>query len=132
MRVMVLGGTCFLGRYVVERLHERGDEVLVVHRGRSEPAGWVPVRHLHCERHNLADHREQLGAFDAAAVVDTYAMTGADVDAVTPVLPEVPTVVLSSQDVYQAYAGYAPVAARPRFRSTRAPNSVGSAIPTGA
>lgn len=105
MRVMVLGGTCFLGRYVVERLHERGDEVLVIHRGRSEPAGWVPVRHLHCERHNLADHREQLDAFDADAVVDTFAMTGADVDAVTPVLPEVPTVVLSSQDVYQAYAG---------------------------
>lgn len=31
-------------------------------------------------------------------------MTAADVDAVIPVLPDVPTVVLSSQDVYQAHA----------------------------
>ncbi len=32
-------------------------------------------------------------------------MTAGDVTAVLPVLPEVPTVVLSSQDVYQAYTG---------------------------
>jgi nucleoside-diphosphate-sugar epimerase len=37
-------------------------------------------------------------------VVDTFALTAADVDTVAPVLPRVPTVVLSSQDVCQAYA----------------------------
>ena len=39
MRVLVLGGTAFLGRRVVKRLQERGDQILVVHRGRST-TGW--------------------------------------------------------------------------------------------
>lgn len=105
MRVLVLGGTWFLGRRVVERLHERGDEVLVVHRGSSEPASWVPVGHLHTNREHLADHHSAVQAFDPQAVLDTYALTATDADAVLPVLPELPTVVLSSQDVYQAHAG---------------------------
>lgn len=105
MRVLVLGGTRFIGRRIVERLHARGDEVLVVHRGTSEPAGWLPVRHLHTERHRLASHVDQIRAFDPDGIVDTYALTAADVEAVLPVLPAVPTVVLSSQDVYQAVAG---------------------------
>lgn len=105
MRILVLGGTRFIGRRVVERLHARGDQVLVVHRGSSEPAGWVPVQHLHTERQALGAHVEQVRAFDPDAVVDTYALTSDDVDAVLPALPEVPTVVLSSQDVYQAAIG---------------------------
>ncbi len=105
MRTIVLGGTTFIGRRIVERLHERGDDVLVIHRGQHEPASWVPVQHLHADRHSLDDHAGALREFDAEAVVDTYALTADDVTAVLPVLPEVPTVVLSSQDVYQAFAG---------------------------
>jgi len=102
---LVIGGTWFLGRRVVERLHERGDEVLVVHRGRSTPEPWISVRHLLCDRHDLARHADQIRGFDPEAIVDAIALTAADVDAVLPVLPEVPTVVLSSQDVYEAHAG---------------------------
>jgi nucleoside-diphosphate-sugar epimerase len=35
MRVLVRGGTWFLGRQGAERLHERGGGVLVVHRGQA-------------------------------------------------------------------------------------------------
>lgn len=105
MRVIVLGGTWFIGRRVVERLRARGDDVLVVHRGRTEPDGWDGVEHLHTERAALGEHRGGLRAFDAEAVVDTHALTGGDVEAVLPHLPEVPAVVLSSQDVYQAFTG---------------------------
>ncbi|MPZ64864.1 MAG: hypothetical protein GEU83_04895 [Pseudonocardiaceae bacterium] len=104
MRVLVIGGTLFLDRRVVERLHERGDEVLLAHRSRSEPSGWVPMGHLRTDRRDLAQHQQEIREFAPEAVVDTCAMTAADVDAVLPVLPEVPTVVLSSQDVYQAHA----------------------------
>lgn len=101
----MLGGTTFIGRCVVERLHERGDRVLVVHRGHHEPVPWVPVGHLRIARHDLAHHAGDVRGFAPQAVVDTYAMTAADVTSVLDVLPEVPTVVLSSQDVYQAFAG---------------------------
>lgn len=104
MRVLVLGGTLFLGRRVVERLHARGDQVLLVHRGHSEPAGWIPVGHLRADRHDLTRYRDRIRDFAPEAVLDSCALTGAGVDAVLPVLPEVPTVVLSSQDVYQAHA----------------------------
>jgi len=104
-RVLVLGGTWFLGRRIVEKLHRRGDEVLLVHRGRSTPPDWVPVAHLHTDRSRLAAHADTVRNFAADAVVDTCALTGADVDAVLPALPEVPTVVLSSQDVYLAHTG---------------------------
>ncbi|WP_162144859.1 NAD-dependent epimerase/dehydratase family protein [Arthrobacter castelli] len=105
MRVLVLGGTSFIGRRVVERLHERGDQLLVVHRGHHEPQPWVPVEHLRTDRHALADHANTIHAFSADAVIDTCALTEGDVAAVVGVLPDVPTVVLSSQDVYQAYTG---------------------------
>jgi nucleoside-diphosphate-sugar epimerase len=105
VRVLVIGGTRFLGRRVVERLYERGDEVLVVHRGRSVPSPWVPVRRLVSDRRDLARHVDEIRGFDPEAIVDTIALTAADVDAVVPALPEVPTVVLSSQDVYAAYTG---------------------------
>jgi nucleoside-diphosphate-sugar epimerase len=50
MRVLVLGGTRFIGRRITERLVERGGDVLVVHRGSSWPEAWVAVRHLTTER----------------------------------------------------------------------------------
>jgi nucleoside-diphosphate-sugar epimerase len=102
MRVLVLGGTSFIGRRVVELLHERGDEVAIVHRGQTEPTDLVPVRHIHADRLQLDQHAAAVRDFRADAVVDGNAFTAADVDAVTPVLPDVPTVALSSQDVYQA------------------------------
>lgn len=101
----MLGGTTFIGRRVVERLHDRGDEVLVVHRGQHQPEPWVPVDHLLVDRQDLQQHAGEVAEFAPAAVVDTCAMTARDVTAALPVLPEVPTVVLSSQDVYQAYTG---------------------------
>ncbi|MDP4505082.1 NAD-dependent epimerase/dehydratase family protein [Nonomuraea turcica] len=105
MRVLLLGGTWFLGRHVAERLVQRDDAILLAHRGspRSSPA--VPGEHLYGERRDLARHAARIKEFAPDAVVDTCAFTAADVDAVLPVLPEVPTVVLSSQDVYEAYTG---------------------------
>lgn len=104
-RILVLGGTRFVGRRIVEQLVARGDQVLVVHRGVSEPDPWVEVAHLHCDRAQLASHRAAVADFAPDAVVDTYALTAGDVDAILQVLPDVPAVVLSSQDVYQAATG---------------------------
>lgn len=103
MRVVIIGGTRFIGRRITEALVRRGDEVLVVHRGVAEPQDWVPCRHLHVDRRQFGLVADQVRSFAPDAVVDTLAMTRTDADAVLLHLPEVPLVLLSSMDVYRAY-----------------------------
>jgi 2'-hydroxyisoflavone reductase len=52
MRILVIGGTQFVGRHLVEQAVERGHEVGVFHRGGSEPSddGFPSVEHLHGDR----------------------------------------------------------------------------------
>src|SRR5688572_32718981 len=38
-RVLVIGGTLFIGRALVRRLLERGDDVTIMHRGSGTPYG---------------------------------------------------------------------------------------------
>lgn len=108
MRICVLGGTRFVGRAVVEHLVGAGHELLVVHRGTSEPDDLADVEHLHLDRDLLAAESGRLTAFAAEAVVDTYAMTAQHADAAQAALAALPAdvrlVALSSMDVYRAYA----------------------------
>lgn len=103
MRAVMLGGTKFIGRRITEALVARGDEVTVVHRGESEPAGWVDCRHLHSSREGFATVAGQVRALRPDAVIDTLALSRADADAVLPHLPDTRLVVLSSMDVYRAF-----------------------------
>lgn len=103
MRVVVIGGTSFIGRRIVEDLVARGDEVTVVHRGETEPVDWVGCRHIHVDRAAFSSVAAQVRAAAPDAVVDTLAMSRSDVDAVLPHLPDAQLVVLSSVDVYRAF-----------------------------
>lgn len=105
MRVVILGGTRFIGRAVVEELVARDHDVLVVHRGQHEPPDLAPVEHLHADRTNLRLVREELNGFRADAAVDVSAMNGAQADAALRVLADgIRLVALSSGDVYRAFA----------------------------
>lgn len=104
MKVVVLGGTRFIGRAIVEELAGYGHEVLVVHRGNLEPDDMPPVQHLHADRMELGAHREELAAFDPEAAVDCRALTRADSEVVLGALPKgLRLVVVSSIDVYRAF-----------------------------
>jgi nucleoside-diphosphate-sugar epimerase len=103
LRVAVLGGTRFIGRAIVDALVDGGHDVLVVHRGRSEPDDLrTDVPHVHADRLALG---EELDAFDPEAVLDCAAFGAADAEAVLSALPGDGRhlVVLSSMDVYRAY-----------------------------
>jgi nucleoside-diphosphate-sugar epimerase len=106
MRIVVLGGTRFIGRAIVAELASHGHTLLVAHRGETEPEDFPEVAHLHCLRKELPDHAKEIAAFHPEAVVDTIAMSRASsriaLDAVPGALPRV---VLSSVDVYRAYDG---------------------------
>jgi nucleoside-diphosphate-sugar epimerase len=103
MRVLILGGTLFIGRRIARELLARGDDVMVVHRGQTEPAELSGCAHVHAARSALAEVAGRLRGFRPDAVIDTRAMTAADADAVLPHLPDAHLVLLSSIDVYRAY-----------------------------
>jgi nucleoside-diphosphate-sugar epimerase len=107
MKIVVLGGTRFIGRRLVSELVARGDEVVVVHRGESEPAELATdperYRHIHGERAQFASVAGEISRFSPDAVIDMLAMTRADAEAVLPHLPDTQLVLMSSMDVYEAF-----------------------------
>jgi nucleoside-diphosphate-sugar epimerase len=105
MRVLVVGGTRFIGRALVEELLAHDHEVMVLHRGRHEPDGLPDVPHLHADRRDLAPHRAALAGFNADAAADIWANSGAETEAFLRALPGDPHLVMtSSADVYRAFA----------------------------
>lgn len=106
MRVIVLGGTRFIGRAIVDALITTGHVPLVCHRGTSEPEGPPVAAHLHAGRAELGEHRRELDVFDAEAVIDCLAMSASDAQTMLDALPDpaLHRVVISSLDVYRAFA----------------------------
>ncbi len=50
MRVLLLGGTRFLGRHLASACSARGHAVTLFHRGLSDPGAFPDVEHLHGDR----------------------------------------------------------------------------------
>lgn len=50
MRVLILGGTRFLGRHLVAAALERGHRVTLFHRGLSDASAFPEIEHLHGDR----------------------------------------------------------------------------------
>jgi nucleoside-diphosphate-sugar epimerase len=104
VRVIVFGGTRFIGRAIVEELVAAGHDLLIVHRGNLEPGDMPKVHHLHVERAELEAHRKELAAFRPDAAVDCRALTRVDAETVLAALPsDLRLVVISSIDVYRAF-----------------------------
>jgi nucleoside-diphosphate-sugar epimerase len=106
MRILLLGGTGYIGSRVAEQFLSAGHQVAVVHRGRqSVPPGSVSL---------IVDRREPglltaaLAGFHPEALIDMIAYTVTDVDGVLPALPEQlrRVTLISSGDVYQAYGAF--------------------------
>jgi nucleoside-diphosphate-sugar epimerase len=104
LKVVVFGGTRFIGRAIVEELAAANHDLLIVHRGNLEPDDMPAVRHLHVDRTELAAHRDELAAFAPDAAIDCRALTRADAEMVLAALSGEPRlVVISSIDVYRAF-----------------------------
>ena len=59
-RVLVIGGNLFIGRVLVERLLERDDDVVIMHRSRGTPFG-NRVSEVQCDRNDAKAVRAALG-----------------------------------------------------------------------
>ncbi|MDQ6831713.1 MAG: NAD-dependent epimerase/dehydratase family protein [Gemmatimonadota bacterium] len=108
MKILVIGGTGFIGQHVTAGLAGDGHDVTVLHRGVHEPPLPVLVRHVHAESasvpimefpdeirratFDLALHMVLTGEQDAAAAVHTFKERVGRI------------VIVSSGDVYSAAA----------------------------
>ncbi len=104
-RILVVGGTVFVGPSVVRELAANGHEVAVFHRGEHEVALPASVRHIHGDRAGISDHRMAFRAFAPDTVVDMRSMTESDARAVLDAVRGIADRILavSSMDVYRAY-----------------------------
>src|SRR3989440_7675953 len=81
MRILVLGGTQFLGRHIVDAALERGHELTLFNRGRTRPDLFPDVERLRGDRDG-----------------DLGALSGRDFDAVVDTSGYVPRVVAQTID----------------------------------
>ncbi|HYL97715.1 MAG TPA: NAD-dependent epimerase/dehydratase family protein [Blastocatellia bacterium] len=110
MRVLVIGGTNFIGPQVVKRLLDSGHEVSVFHRGDNE--GQLTeegignqAKHIHGDRARLGDFVGEFKSVRPDVVIDMYLMFEQDALTLMSSFKGVAgrIVAISSMDVYLAY-----------------------------
>lgn len=114
MKILIIGGTRFIGPHVVRRLVELDHEVVLFHRkavedGVSNPGApsWIPdgVAHIQGDRFQLEASGDALCALAPDLVLDMVPITEANATSVVAMFTGIArrTVAVSSQDVYRAY-----------------------------
>lgn len=105
MKVLVVGGTRFIGAAAVKELHAANHEVVLFHRGETESEDLPHLRHIHGERAGIDQHAAAFREFAPDVAVDMACMSEEDALITTAALRGVArrAVVVSSIDVYCAY-----------------------------
>jgi nucleoside-diphosphate-sugar epimerase len=108
MKVLIIGGTGFIGPPLVRRLLAEGHSVAVFHRGRRQSELSPSVDQIQGDRHDLGAHRAEFRRFAPDVVVDMIAFTEQDALALVDAFRERARrlVVISSADVYRAYGRF--------------------------
>jgi nucleoside-diphosphate-sugar epimerase len=107
MRVLVIGGTNFIGPHVVALLHQQHHEITVYHRGQHEPDLPSGVRHIHSARAAVPVHHFPASLTNPSpdVVVHMFPVGQNDTRAAVARFAGVARrmVAISSGDVYRAY-----------------------------
>ncbi|MBI3676069.1 MAG: NAD-dependent epimerase/dehydratase family protein [Proteobacteria bacterium] len=107
MRVLIVGGTRFIGAHAARQLDEAGADVTVFHRGKSENPILPPVRHVRdaSAEYPVTLFPEAVAKADWDAVVHMVMMGEADARAAAQAFAGRAgrLVMISSGDIYRAY-----------------------------
>ena len=105
MKILLIGGSGFIGRFVVRDLIAAGHDVAVYHRGRSASELPKGAHEIIGDRSDLGWKRMDFMRVRPDVVIDCILSSGLQAKGVMDVFRGVASrlVVLSSQDVYRAY-----------------------------
>ena len=79
MKVLVIGGTAFFGKAIVNQLVEAGHDVSVMSRGNQQPDVLGKVTHIQCDRTDREQFATKAGGTSYDAVIDNIAYNAEDV-----------------------------------------------------
>src|ERR1700740_1932617 len=106
MRVLIIGGTRFIGWHIASALIRAGHSICVFHRGSTLVDGLEGGHEILGEKANLLSYREQFREFEPDLVIDCIGYTEAEaarlVETFAGWIPRL--IFLSSCDVYRAHA----------------------------
>ncbi len=107
MRILVLGGTGFIGPHVVRLLSEAGHDVWVFHRGRTQAELPPTAGSIHGDRQQLRAHAAEFAQLSPDVVIDIIPYCQREAQDTVEVFRGVAgrLVALSSCDVYRNYDG---------------------------
>ncbi|MGB3634753.1 MAG: NAD-dependent epimerase/dehydratase family protein [Rubrobacteraceae bacterium] len=108
MRVLVIGGTNFIGPHVVRRLNRANHEATVFNRGQTRSdVSRIPesIDHIIGDRKNLPEFAERFERLAPEVVLDMIPMNEQHAKALVDTFSGIADriVAISSQDVYRAY-----------------------------
>ncbi len=105
MYILIIGGTQFLGPFVVRELYEKGHSVTLFHRGLTETTLPSAIQHIHGDRKDLQTFREEFRQRPPNVVLDMAPFTQNDAERVRETFQGIAQrmVAISSGDVYRAY-----------------------------
>jgi nucleoside-diphosphate-sugar epimerase len=103
MRVLVLGGTSFMGPHVVARLYDNGCEVAIFNRGQTQADLPDQAQHFIGDRRHLTESANELRRYAPHVVLDMIPITQQDARDLVTLFSGVAqrVVTVSSQDVYR-------------------------------
>jgi nucleoside-diphosphate-sugar epimerase len=104
MKVLIIGGTNFIGPCVVRQLVEMGHEVTVFHRGETNADLPKEIKWINGDRHNLLKYKHEFQKLAPEVVLDMIPYTAQDAQGVVDTFQDIAqrVVAISSQDVYRA------------------------------
>jgi nucleoside-diphosphate-sugar epimerase len=107
MRVLVLGGTGFIGPYVVRQLAQMGHEVTLFNRGQRQTEQPLPpkVARMSGDRDRLSEYAEEFRGLAPDVVLDMRPLAERDARVVVGTFKGIAKrlVAISSMDVYRIY-----------------------------
>jgi nucleoside-diphosphate-sugar epimerase len=105
MKILVIGGTNFIGPPVVRQLRKMGHEVTVFHRGKTTVELSLDVQEILGDRTHLTDFKSKFAEISPQVVLDMFPYTEKDALMLMQTFKGITQriVAISSMDVYRAY-----------------------------